>query len=414
MRRILWFAILILVVGACARAPTEPPIVEEGSPTPSATPAAPTPESTKPKEPTPTPESPNELPSGARSEFETDFRKRSVSYSEIETVLSKDRIPAIDDPTFVGVEQANEWLAEGEPVLMLELGDTARAYPIQILMWHEIVNDTVEGTPVAATYCPLCNTGIVFERTVDGQVLDFGTTGRLRYSNLVMYDRQSESWWQQATGEAIAGQFTGNQLTMLPPTMIAWADFEGRYPDGRVLSRETGYERDYGRNPYTNYDDLDRSPFLYEGPATPGDLPQMARVLGVDVEGEAVAYPYGGLESARVINDAVGGVPIVVLWQPGTASALDAARIAEGDDVGSATALSRELDGRTLTFALEGDRIVDEETGSEWSFFGEAVTGPLEGRELQPVVSVDYFWFSWAAFHPETRVHDPDAASADS
>jgi hypothetical protein len=297
---------------------------------------------------------------------------------------------------------------------MLEIRQQARAYPIQILMWHEIVNDVVDGTPVAATYCPLCNTGIVFERTVDGEVLDFGTTGRLRFSNLVMYDRQTESWWQQASGKAIAGDLTGEQLTILPSTMISWGDFKAKHPEGRILSRDTGYDRDYGANPYTGYDEPGRTPFLYRGPETPDELRPNARVLGVELNGEAVAYPYDRLKNVRVANHTIGGVPIVVLWQPGTASALDSARIADGDDVGAAAAFSRELDGRTLTFTFEEGRMIDQETGSEWDIFGDAIAGSLEGRQLESVVSINYFWFSWAAFHPETRVYDPEATSFDS
>jgi len=415
MRRFLWLALFALVLSACTVAPSEP-AMEGESPTASPTDAPPTAQPAETEDPTSTPPSqvPEDLPSGARSEFETDFSKHSVPYGEITTVLPKDRIPALEDPEFVGVDEADEWLASEEPVLMLETGGEARAYPIQILTWHEIVNDVVGGTPVAVTYCPLCNTGIVFERTVDGEVLDFGTTGRLRFSNLVMYDRQTESWWQQASGKAIAGEFTGEQLEIVPSTMISWADFEAKHPEGQVLSRETGYRRDYGTNPYTGYDEPGRTPFLYRGPETPDDLRQNARVLGIELNAQAVAYPYDRLESVRVANDTVGGVPIVVLWQPGTASALDSARIAEGDDVGAAAAFSRELDGRTLTFAFEDGRIIDQETDSEWNIFGEAVAGSLEGRQLESVVSVNHFWFSWAAFQPETRVYDPEAAPSDS
>ncbi|MDP9458067.1 MAG: DUF3179 domain-containing protein, partial [Actinomycetota bacterium] len=145
-------------------------------------------------------------PPGAEREFETDFDKHSVSYEEI---LSggppKDGIPAIDEPRFVGVEEAGEWLEPEEPVILLQVGDEARAYPIQVITWHEIVNDRVNGTPVVVTFCPLCNTAIAYQSTLDGRELTFGTTGRLRFSNLIMYDRQTESWWQQATGDAIAG-----------------------------------------------------------------------------------------------------------------------------------------------------------------------------------------------------------------
>lgn len=128
--------------------------------------------------------------------------------------------------------------------MLVEIGGDARTYPIQILIWHEIANDTVGGVPVAVTFCPLCNTAIVFDWRVDTQVLDFGTTGRLRWSNLIMYDRQTESWWQQATGAGIAGEFAGAQLTFLPAAIIAWESFVASHPDGQVLSRETGFSPD--------------------------------------------------------------------------------------------------------------------------------------------------------------------------
>lgn len=347
-------------------------------------------------------------PSGAALEFSTDFSRHTIPYAEI---LSggppKDGIPAIDDPQFVSVEAADAWLAPVEPVVLVQVGQEARAYPLQILTWHEIVNDTVSGLPLAITFCPLCNTAIAFERTFDGQVLDFGTTGRLRYSNLIMYDRQTETWWQQASGDAIAGQYAGAQLAYYPAVLIAWEAYKSAFPQGVVLSRETGYNRSYGRNPYSGYDDINNPPFLYRGPATPGELPAVARVLTVDLQGEAVAYPYGTLEAMPVINDIVGGEPIVVFWEPGTASALDTAAIASGRDVGSASAFSRLLDGRELSFTTVDGRFIDQDTGSEWNFLGQAVSGELAGQQLAPVVSINHFWFSWAAFKPETRIYQP-------
>jgi len=347
-------------------------------------------------------------PSGAAREFKTDFSRHTVLYAEI---LSggppKDGIPAIDSPQFVTVAEADSWLKDVEPVILVQVGADARAYPLQILMWHEIVNDTVGGVPLAVTFCPLCNTAIAFERTLDGRVLDFGTTGRLRFSNLIMYDRQTESWWQQAGGDAIAGELAGRQLAFYPAAIISWAEFREAQPDGKVLSRETGYTRDYGRNPYVGYDDVNRSPFLYQGPPTPGKLPPMARVVTVDLGSEAVAYPYDVLQTVRVVNDIVGGKPVVVFWSDGTASALDSGAVAGGRDVGSATVFSPELDGRRLTFRAAGGRIIDAETGSEWDILGRAVKGELAGRQLAPIVSVNHFWFSWAAFRPETRIYQP-------
>ncbi|MFQ5877957.1 MAG: DUF3179 domain-containing protein [Acidobacteriota bacterium] len=351
----------------------------------------------------------DEPPVGAAREFRTDFSRHTVPYDQI---LSggppKDGIPAIDRPRFIDVAEADGWLQPMEPVILLEIGGDARGYPLQVVTWHEIVNDTVGGVPVSVTFCPLCNTAIAFERTVEGRRLDFGTTGRLRYSNLIMYDRQTESWWQQATGEAIAGALAGKRLVSRPAPIVAWRDFKARHPGGRALSRRTGHVRSYGRNPYVGYDDVRGSPFLYDGPSTPGRLAPMARVLTVEIDGEAVAYPYEILRESRVVNDTVAGEEIVVLWTPGTASALDAASVAGGRDVGTAIAYLRTVGDRTLTFARDGGRLIDRETLSEWSASGRAIAGEMAGRALTPAVAINHFWFSWAAFRPSTRVYRSD------
>ncbi len=402
-----WLMVAVLFLSACA-----PASVNKTTPTGVATAVKTNPSSIPTSTPAPALAPtllPNESPpSGAPFEFKTDFSKHSVPYSEI---LSggppKDGIPAIDHPKFVSVTEADEWLDDVEPVIFLQIGDDARAYPIQIFMWHEIVNDTVGDLPVVITFCPLCNTAIAFERTMNGEVLDFGTTGRLRYSNLIMYDRQTETWWQQATGEAIAGELTDMQLVFRPASIIAWADFRATYPNGQVLSRETGFRRAYGENPYVGYDDVNNPPFLYRGPETPGVLPPVARVLTIDLNGEAVAYPYDVLKEELVVNDRVGGTAVVVLWAAGTASALDVGSVAGGRDVGAANAFARELEGQTLTFAFDGSRVTDIETGSEWNVLGQAVRGPLAGKQLMPVVAINHFWFSWAAFKPETHLYQP-------
>lgn len=392
---IFWILLAGFVLTACQPASPQP--------TPTA-PVSPRPDPTQPPVPSLPVESP---PRGAESEFSTDFSKHSVPYGEI---LSggppKDGIPSIDAPQFIPVDEANAWLKDREPVVFVRVGDDARAYPIQILMWHEIVNDVVGGEPLIISFCPLCNTAITFKRTFNGEILDFGTTGRLRYSNLIMYDRQTETWWQQATGDAIAGEHTGAQLEFYPAVMIAWQDFKTKYPDGIVLSRDTGNPRDYGRNPYLGYDDIDKTPFLYDG-TTPDQLPPMARVLTIDLNNEAVAFPYDVLRELNVINDTVATDPIAVFWAEGTASALDRRNIPEGRDTGAAVAYSRLLDGRELTFELSDGKILDDQTGSAWNILGEAISGELIGRQLTPVVSINHFWFSWAAFRPETKIYQP-------
>jgi len=343
------------------------------------------------------------------SEFRTDFSKRSVSFDEIRTGgPPKDGIPSIENPKHVSIQEADEWIDSVEPVIALEIQNQARAYPIQILMWHEIVNDFLGGEAVAITFCPLCNTAIVFDREIDGRVYDFGTTGRLRYSNLIMYDRQTETWWQQGTGEAIIGELLGTQLDILPGALISWADFKASHPDGDVLSRETGFNRSYGTNPYSGYDDVGRPPFLYDGPELPDVLPPVERVFTVDEDGIAVAYPYRILEVEQVINDTVGVEEIVVMWNDGTASALDNSEIALGRDVGAANAFYREIDGKVLTFTLENREIVDLQTGTTWNILGLGIKGEMMGKQLRAVGGINHFWFSWAAFRPDTQIYGVD------
>lgn len=393
------FLTMILLTGACTPLATPFPTQEIIDSTPAAI-------QTKILAPTLDPNEPP--PSGAQQEFKTDFTRHSIPYSDI---LSggppKDGIPALDAPLFVPVSEADLWLGTSEPVILVEVNGQARAYPLQILMWHEIVNDTLNGEPLTVTFCPLCNTAIAFKRTVNGQILDFGTTGRLRFSNLIMYDRQTESWWQQATGDAIVGELLGTQLEYYPAAIVSWESFKSRYPDGDVLSRETGYNRNYGNNPYIGYDDINNTPFLYRGTPTPNQLAAVARVITVDLNGEAVAYPYDLLAETRIVNDTVGGSDIVIFWQSGVVSALDGSDITTSRDVGTAVSFSRDVEGRTLTFIQDGTLIKDKETDSTWTFYGEAVDGELQGTELSTVVSINHFWFSWAAFRPDTRIYQP-------
>ncbi len=339
--------------------------------------------------------------------WKTDFSKHNVSLEEISSGgPPRDGIPPIDNPKFVSVEDASSWLKPQEPVIHVEVGKNVRAYPLQILIWHEIVNDTVGGTPVAVTFCPLCNTAIAFDRRVGGRTLDFGTTGNLRNSDLVMWDRQSESWWQQVTGEAIVGELTGRRLTMLPATVVSWEQFEQQFPQGRVLSQETGHRRSYGANPYAGYDNADEPPFLFEGELD-GRLPPKERVVTVSLDGEDAAYPFSLLVKEQVISDRVGRTPVVVFYEPGTASALDASTIADSRDVGATGVYRPQIDGRRLTFSWRNYGFMDAETGSHWTVLGRAKSGPLAGKQLQPIVHGNHFWFAWAAFKPDTRIYAP-------
>jgi hypothetical protein len=341
------------------------------------------------------------------SNWTTNWERRTVSTGEMMSGgPPRDGIPPIDDPNFVNTDDAAEWLADNEPVVIFEHNGDARAYPLQILTWHEIVNDTVGELPVSVTFCPLCNATVVFDRRLGDTVYDFGVSGLLRHSDLIMWDRQTESLWQQFTGEGIVGDLAGAQLRILPSAIISFADFRTAHPDGLVLSRETGFNRRYGQNPYVGYDTVGQNPFLFTGEID-GRLPAMVRVITLSLGEADIAYPLPTLAEMGTINDEQAGQPIVVFHTPGTSSALGAAVIAQAEDVGATGVFDPVLDGQQLTFRAEDGRFIDEQTGSTWNILGQAVDGPLAGSQLDRLVHADHFWFSWAAFKPDTIIYSP-------
>ena len=337
--------------------------------------------------------------------WETDFSKRSVEFSEISSGgPPRDGIPPLDEPVFTTFYDADDWLNSKEPVISLEIGGDARAYPLQIITWHEIVNDQVGGVPVSVTFCPLCNSAITFDRRLDGVVHDFGTSGNLRNSDLIMWDRQTETWWQQLTGEGIVGELTGKRLTFLPSSVISWEDFKATYPDGQVLSRETGFNRRYGENPYVGYDRADSPPFLFRGDLDGRLLPK-ERVAAVNIGEVDAAFPFTTLNEERVVNYTVSGQDLVIFFKPGTRSALDQLLIGDSREVGATGIFVPELDGQKLTFRAEGDKFVDNETGSTWSLLGQGIEGPSARQQLTPIVHANHLWFAWAAFKPNTLIY---------
>ncbi len=421
-RHILSLLALSLLIGCGDVAPTTTPVSRVPTSTPfAAIPAAPiatsvaaptTARPANPANPTVT-ESPTATPGWAGDGWKTNYKRRTVDLQEIRSGgPPRDGIPPIDHPRFIPPSEADVWLKDIEPVIAFAQNGVARAYPLQILTWHEIVNDVVGGLPVTITFCPLCNTAIAYERTLDGIVYDFGTSGLLRDSNLVMWDRQTETLWQQFTGEAIVGDLAGKTLERLPALIISYGEFKASYPAGSgVLSRDTGKQRPYGTNPYAAYDDADQSPFLFDG-SVDKRLAPMERVVTVRQNGQYVAYPYTSLRTKRIVNDAVGETGIVVVWRSGTVSALDQADIASSRDIGATAVYDATLDGRTLTFAPIVDAQTepgaaffrDNETGSGWNLTGKAVQGPMTGKQLTPIIHGDEFWFVWAAFLPATAI----------
>lgn len=338
----------------------------------------------------------------------TDFNNRTVDLTEISNLLPRDRIKPVDEPLFVAPVDAPSYMRPREPVIAVKINGDARAYPLAMLMWQEIVNDTVGGVPLTITFCPLCNTAVAFERTLEGHELTFGTSGNLRNSDLVMWDRQTQSWWQQITGEAIVGKLAGKVLTQVPSPIIAFETFQDEYPDGKLLLRELNAQgqeiRPYSVPPYAGYDSVDTDPFAFDG-VVDSRLPANIRVLTIKNGGESVAYPWPFLEEAGVINDTVGDIDLVAFFDDGTLSAfLDGS--SRTHTSGSSTVFSRELDGKLLTFTLGDEGITDEQTGSVWSLTGKATSGPMAGKALEQVVHQNHFWFAWAVFEPDTELRE--------
>ena len=271
-----------------------------------------------------------------RAEFPaTDFARRSIDLGEIVTDgPRRDSIPPIDMPRFVGAASATG-IGSMEPVVSVTIAGDARAYPLRILLWHEIVNDTVAGVPVLVSYCPLCNSAVVFDRRVAGRTLDFGNTGRIRHYDMVMYDRQTESWWQQFLGEAIVGTLTGTRLAMVPARLESFALFRQRAPEGKLLIPDDARARPYGLTPYEGYDSATgsvRMPYRL-----PDGLAPFARVVVVGTQSWSLA-----LVRARGV---VRAGDLELRWTPGQNSIHDTRAVVLGRDVGNVVVQRRTTVG---------------------------------------------------------------------
>jgi hypothetical protein len=340
------------------------------------------------------------------SVWHTDFVRHSVPLTAIlPGGPPPDGIPPIDHPRFVPAAAADRFLAPREPVIAVARDGRARAYPLQILVWHEIVNDTLDGAPITVTYCPLCNSAIVFDRRAAGRSLTFGTTGNLLDSDLVMWDRQTESWWRQFDGTAIVGSLTGTRLTAIASQTLSFADFGARYPDGEVLARPTGFNRPYGYTPYYGYDSPESErPAFYSGRLDPR-LPPVERVESITIGADTGVVPFNTLQHRPVLEAELDGVPLVVLFDPRILSPLDQSIIRNSRSVGGAAAFDRRLSGRTLDFQPGAlGSMIDTQTGSRWDITGRAIAGPLRGAQLRRVRDLQAFWFAVAAFLPHPRL----------
>jgi len=301
----------------------------------------------------------------------------------------QDGIPSIDNPKFVSVSEADKFLQDADQVVGLKVNGDIRAYPLQILVWHEIVNDNVGGTPVAVTYCPLCFTNQVFNRTVDGKTVEFGTSGKLYNSNLVMYDRNSNSLWSQALGQAIVGKQAGLKLDRIPFDVAFWREWKQLYPDTNVLSRDTGSSRPYGADPYGSY--YSNNDLFFPVSNKDDRLELKEIIVGLENGGQFKAYKLQQIQDTRVINDRIGDKSLALFsLYPFMVRVFDST-----------------LDGQKLEFQYNknSSKITDKQTGIEWNFDGIGTAGPMKGKHLLRLPYDEGFWFEWVAFHPKTALY---------
>jgi len=343
-----------------------------------------------------------DFPSALNNRNDPSFPAPLVDVSKIRSGgPPPDGIPPLDEPKFQTAASVN-WLYNVEPVLSIEVNGETRAYPIQIMTWHEIANDTIAGVPVTVSYCPLCNSALAYDRRLGDRILDFGTSGSLFNSSLVMYDRQTESLWTHFEGKAVVGALTGERLTTIPISMTSWEKFRDAHPDALVLSRVTGFRRDYGRNPYPGYDDVNTNPFLFNGQVD-GRLAAKARVVVVrSDDGPAVALPLDTLFEQLVVPFEAQGRNVVALLERGSSSALDNPELSDGYDQGSTGIFMADLNGESVNLSATPDGFLDANSGLTFDIFGVATDG--SGTRLEPIEHLDTFWFAIGAFDPDVIV----------
>ena len=313
-----------------------------------------------------------------------------VPTDQIKDVLPRDAIAAINEPKFTPVSQTD--FKDDSLVLSLSIGADHRAYPLPILNWHEVVNDVVGGKKVAVTFCPLCATGLAYDRVVNGQELLFGVSGKLYKNNLVMYDRQTQSFWSQAGAKAIAGPFAGTSLTQIPISHQTLSEFKANHPDGIVLAKPIGLiSRDYDTDPYEDYAQS-QAIGIFDQNVADKRVPPKALIFGLAFNGKFKAYPVQLLPPTGLIEDSLGGEPMVVY---------------QDIDSSFQAAFLAKLDGKVLTFEFQPNlALKDKQSGTVWSAeSGQAIEGSLKGKQLTKLVGIQSYWFSWSDFHPETELY---------
>ena len=353
-------------------------------------------------------------PKNISFDWKTDLSIHSVDLLEIQIVLPKGAFPTLDFPKFVGREEGLKTFFAKEPVIAVEINGQAKAYSLNILTMHEISNDVLGDVPILVTYCPLCNSGIVYDRNLEfkdkNYLLEFEASGMLRRSDMVMLDRNTETLWQQLMGEAIVGELNTATLKILPSLIISVDEFFMRYPQGEILSKNTGFSKSeayYGKNPYVNYDAKDGKPksAFFDNTKIDDRLPPMERIVDIENDGKYKVYTFTDIASAKVINDTFKSSEVVLFHQSGTVSILDKEDISASKDVGTVVVYNRVLEEETLTFKRKSGKFKDIQTGSSWDITGYCYEGKLKGKQLKIQPHSNHFAFAWLAFYPDSEIY---------
>ena len=351
---------------------------------------------------------PHQLP----FEWKTDTSKHIIKLSDLTYATKKDAIPTLDFPAFITQKDKAFNFYELEPVIAITLGGETKAYPLSLLTMYELANDSIGGMQVMVTFCPACNAALVFNRKIKNagkeMLLDFGVSGLLMHNDMVMYDRQTESWWEQLMGQSIAGELSNTQLEMLPALIISMKDYLDRFPEGKILSPEglPSFIQANGHNVFHHLEHGKKmNKHFYIPEKVDPRLPPLERVVDIHVYGHNRIYPFSTISEKKVINDIAGDSRVVVFYHGETVSVLDEDNLSKSKKTGSATAFNSTLDGTNYTFSASGNYFTDEQTGSTWDITGYCREGKLKGKQLWILPHSNHFAFAYLAFFPKTEIY---------
>lgn len=352
-------------------------------------------------------------PRGIPYTWQTDTTHRTVDLDEITVVVPRNTFPKIDYPEFIGMDEGLEKFFRQEPVIAVSINGQSKAYPLNMLTMHEISNDSLGGVPILPTFCPLCNSSVVYDRRLthngENYLLEFEVSGMLRNSDMIMADKQTQTWWQQLMGWGIVGELAEAELTVIPSMVISVQDYFSSHPDGLILSPElpTRAKGNYGTNPYVGYDGEGNKPYadFFDFEKLDSRLDPMERILDFESPNGHKIYPFSNLAEEGVVNDHFDEKDIVIFFKESTVSVLDTRQIVNGKAVGSATLFSAMLEGQLYEFYQKNGKFYDRQTGSEWNISGQCVGGTLKGKQLKSEGYSNHFAFAWLSFFPDSEIY---------